>query len=27
VDVLPAEGILDVQLGEDNFAWPLEPLS
>jgi alpha-amylase/alpha-mannosidase (GH57 family) len=27
VDVLPAEGILDLQLGEDNFAWPLEPLS
>jgi hypothetical protein len=27
VDVLPAEGILDVQLGEDNFAWPAEPLS
>src|SRR6516164_1850950 len=27
VDVLPAEGILDIQLGEDNFAWPLEPLS
>jgi alpha-amylase/alpha-mannosidase (GH57 family) len=27
VDVLPAEGILDVQLGEDNFAWPLLPLS
>ena len=27
VDVLPAEGILDVPLGEDNFAWPLEPLS
>src|SRR5262249_20138468 len=27
VDVLPAEGILDVSLGGDNFAWPLEPLS
>ena len=27
VDVLPAEGILDVQLGEDNFAWPAVPLS
>jgi alpha-amylase/alpha-mannosidase (GH57 family) len=27
VDVLPAEGILDVQLGEENFAWPVEPLS
>jgi alpha-amylase/alpha-mannosidase (GH57 family) len=26
VDVLPAEGILDVQLGEDNFAWPAVPL-
>jgi alpha-amylase/alpha-mannosidase (GH57 family) len=24
VDVLPAEGFLDVQLGEDNFAWPPE---
>ena len=24
VDVLPAEGLLDVQLGEDNFAWPPE---
>ena len=22
VDVLPAEGLLDIQLGEDNFAWP-----
>jgi alpha-amylase/alpha-mannosidase (GH57 family) len=22
VDVLPAEGFLDVNLGEDNFAWP-----
>jgi alpha-amylase/alpha-mannosidase (GH57 family) len=22
VDVLPAEGFLDVQLGEENFAWP-----
>lgn len=27
VDVLPAEGILEVPLGEDGFAWPLEPLS
>jgi len=27
VDVVPAEGILDVPLGEENFAWPLEPLS
>src|SRR5579862_1885541 len=27
VDVLPSEGILDVPLGEENFAWPLEPLS
>ena len=27
VDVLPAEGVLDVQLGEDNFAWPIEPLT
>ena len=24
VDVLPAEGFLDVTLGEDNFAWPIE---
>jgi len=24
VDVLPAEGLLDVQLGEDNFAWSPE---
>jgi alpha-amylase/alpha-mannosidase (GH57 family) len=24
VDVLPAEGFLDIQLGEDNFAWPSE---
>ena len=27
VDVLPAEGILDVQLGEENFAWPVEPFA
>ncbi len=27
VDVLPAEGVLDVALGQENFAWPLEPLS
>ena len=27
VDVLPAEGILDIQLGDEHFAWPLEPLS
>ena len=27
VDVLPAEGVLDIALGEDHFAWPLEPLS
>jgi alpha-amylase/alpha-mannosidase (GH57 family) len=26
VDVLPAEGVLDVQLGEDNFAWPIETI-
>ena len=26
VDVLPAEGALEVALGEDNFAWPIEPL-
>jgi hypothetical protein len=26
VDVLPAEGVLDVSLGEENFAWPLELL-
>ncbi len=25
VDVLPAEGFLEVNLGEDNFAWPVEP--
>jgi alpha-amylase/alpha-mannosidase (GH57 family) len=24
VDVLPAEGFLDIALGEDNFAWPRE---
>jgi len=24
VDVLPAEGYLDVQLGEESFAWPIE---
>ncbi|HYL82731.1 MAG TPA: glycoside hydrolase family 57 protein [Candidatus Angelobacter sp.] len=24
VDVLPAEGYLEVNLGEDNFAWPVE---
>jgi len=24
VDILPAEGFLDVILGEDNFAWPVE---
>ena len=24
VDVLPAEGLLDIQLGEDNFAWSSE---
>jgi len=27
VDVLPAEGYLDVQLGEENFAWPIEPVA
>jgi hypothetical protein len=27
VDVLPAEGVLDVQLGEENFAWPIVPLT
>ena len=26
VDVLPAEGVLEVQLGEEHFAWPIEPL-
>jgi alpha-amylase/alpha-mannosidase (GH57 family) len=26
VDVLPAEGVLEVPLGEENFAWPLELL-
>jgi hypothetical protein len=25
VDVLPAEGYLDIPLGEENFAWPIEP--
>jgi len=25
VDVLPAEAFLDVQLGEENSAWPVEP--
>ena len=24
VDVLPAEGFLDVSLGEENWAWPPE---
>jgi len=24
VDVLPAEGWLEVKLGADNFAWPAE---
>src|SRR5713226_4559071 len=24
VDVLPSEGFLDLQLGEENFAWPIE---
>jgi hypothetical protein len=23
IDVLPAEGTLDVQLGEENYAWPV----
>jgi alpha-amylase/alpha-mannosidase (GH57 family) len=27
VDVLPAEGILEVNLGEENSAWPVEPAS
>ncbi len=27
VDVLPAEGFLDISLGEENFAWPLVPAS
>ncbi|HEY6129660.1 MAG TPA: glycoside hydrolase family 57 protein [Candidatus Acidoferrum sp.] len=27
VDVLPAEGVLEIQLGEENFAWPIEPLA
>jgi len=27
VDVLPAEGIVDVPLGEEHFAWPNEPLA
>jgi alpha-amylase/alpha-mannosidase (GH57 family) len=25
IDVLPAEGYLEVNLGEENFAWPIEP--
>jgi hypothetical protein len=25
VDVLPAEGYLEVSLGEENAAWPIEP--
>jgi alpha-amylase/alpha-mannosidase (GH57 family) len=25
VDVLPAEGFLEVNLGEEHFAWPVEP--
>ena len=25
IDVLPAEGFLDVNLGEENSAWPIEP--
>jgi alpha-amylase/alpha-mannosidase (GH57 family) len=27
VDVLPAEGTLQVALGEEHFAWPVEPLT
>jgi len=27
VDVLPAEGILEITLGEENNAWPFEPAS
>jgi hypothetical protein len=27
VDVLPAEGFLEINLGEENFAWPLEASS
>jgi alpha-amylase/alpha-mannosidase (GH57 family) len=27
LDVLPAEGVLDVPLGEEHFAWPIEPLA
>jgi hypothetical protein len=27
VDVLPAEGALYVALGEEHFAWPVEPLA
>jgi alpha-amylase/alpha-mannosidase (GH57 family) len=26
LDVLPAEGTLQIELGEEHFAWPLEPL-
>ncbi len=25
VDVLPSEGLLEVPLGEEHAAWPLEP--
>ena len=25
IDVLPAEGYIDVQLGEENYAWPVMP--
>jgi hypothetical protein len=25
IDVLPAEGFFDVQLGEEHAAWPVEP--
>ena len=27
VDVLPAEGTLQVALGEEHFSWPIEPLA
>ena len=27
VDVLPAEGVLEIQLGEEHFGWPVEALA
>jgi len=25
LDVLPAEGMLNISLGDENFAWPISP--